>query len=1158
MHRSTVSTFQHIAIVLTLAMLGGDRAAAQSSQVHARITDAINVNNLVTLKGNTHPLARLEFDRGPAPSDLALNRMLLVLTRSPEQESALKSLLDQQQDKSSPNYHRWLTPQQFGQQFGAADSDIAQVTAWLESYGFHDVHVANGRVAIEFSGTASRLESAFHTSIHKFVFNEEEHWANASDPQIPAALAPVVAGVFTLHNFLKAPQIQLADEKFTATVGADGHPQFSSGSGLHALVPADYWKIYNFGASPPDTFAKIAIVARSNINTEDVLNFHFYTFDQAFSPQVILNGPDPGDLGGNEEAEAVLDSTWSAAAAPSAGVFLVVSQTTAMTDGVDLSEMYIIENNLTDVMTESFGNCEGNLTSAEAAGISSLAQQAATQGIAYVVSAGDSGSAGCDNPHTETVATHPPSVNVLASTPYTVAVGGTMFNEGANPAKYWNSTNNPETLESVISYIPEDPWNESCAHGAAGCSNPNIFAGGGGPSNFFSKPSWQAGVSGIPADNHRDLPDVSLTAAGHDPYLICLRASCVPNAQGQIFFVGASGTSASAPAFAGILALVNQQTFVRLGQPNYVLYRLAAAEAFAQCNASNPTTPPGSTCVFNDVTVGNNSVPGETGYGTATAPYQTGVGYDMATGLGSINVSNLVSQWNSITFNSTTTTFSISPTTTVVHGTPLNVSGTVTSGGGNGQPAGVVWVTEGFSTTSPGPYTGDNALATFPLSSQGTYGGTTNALPGGFYNVSAHYAGDGTFGGSDAPNSFSVNISAEPTTVTFTAMIKNPSGVLVPFTSAPFGTPVYFQAKVNGQSGVGNPTGNVNFYNNQALEIWGAALGAGGVAVALPDAQIPAGNYSVTPYYVGDNSFQPSSGSSPITFAITGIGTSTALGSQLNSQGLLLNATVTATSAGSAPTGFITFSNGNTVLAISGLTGGNPSGGIITSTASFNGTQLTPGQYNFTASYAGDADYGSSASTSVQMTLTSDFTIANQGIPSLTVTAGNPANYINDIVVRPLFGYSGMVTVSCTTNAPKTTCTPTPASLPVSNGNVNIGSILVTTTSNAEVVVREPAGRSPFDARPASIVCTIALLLLFLARFAGARRRRFAMIAAVLIVMTVCVAGVGCGGGGSAATQPPPPPPPPPQGTPPNTYTVTITGTANGTSHTTNLTLVVQ
>src|SRR5207248_6068815 len=185
------------------------------------------------------------------------------------------------------------------------------------------------------------------------------------------------------------------------------------------------------------------------------------------------------------------------------------------TEGVDLSELYIIDNNLADVMSESFGDCEANFTSAQAAGVASLAQQAAAQGLTYVVSAGDSGSAGCDDPHLETTATHPVSVNLLASTPYTVAVGGTMFNESGHPSTYWSATNAQGTLESAISYIPEDVWNESCITVQSGCAKGGIWAGGGGISKFFAKPSWQSGVVGIPGDGSRDVPDVSLTAASH-------------------------------------------------------------------------------------------------------------------------------------------------------------------------------------------------------------------------------------------------------------------------------------------------------------------------------------------------------------------------------------------------------------------------------------------------------------------------------------------------------------------------------------------------------------------------------------------------------------------------------------------------------------------
>src|SRR5580704_11824342 len=219
--------------LLFVTVLGSVRVTAQGNGAAALVTQAVDEKNVVVLKGNVHPLARAEFDRGAAPLNLKMDRMLLVLKRSEEQEAALRKLLDDQQDKNSRSYRQWLTPEQFGQQFGPADSDLQKITAWLQGHGFHDVKVSHGRTTIEFSGNAAQVQDALGTSIHKFVVNGEEHWANASDPQIPAALAPVVAGVFTLHNFLKAPQIQLTDEKFTATVGPNGHPQFSSSSGLH-------------------------------------------------------------------------------------------------------------------------------------------------------------------------------------------------------------------------------------------------------------------------------------------------------------------------------------------------------------------------------------------------------------------------------------------------------------------------------------------------------------------------------------------------------------------------------------------------------------------------------------------------------------------------------------------------------------------------------------------------------------------------------------------------------------------------------------------------------------------------------------------------------------------------------------------------------------
>lgn len=337
-------------------------------QSTARLLQPIDNGKRITLTRNVHPMARREFDQGPAPADLAMDRILLVLKRSPQQRAELQKFLDDQQDRHSPHYRRWLTPERFGERFGPADGDIQKITGWLEGQGFHDIHVGRGRTIIEFSGNAAQVQSAFGTYIRKFVVAGEPHWANAIDPSIPAALSPVVAGVFTLHNFYKKTQVHLAEGQFTAKAVQGKHPQFTSTTGSHALGPADYYTIYNF--NPLGTSgASIAVVGRTNINPEDPLDFHYWMYDQAESPVVLVNGPDPGDLGGAEETEAVLDTTWAGVVAPSAGVTLVVSQSTATTDGVDLSETYIVDNNIADVMSESFGDCEANYTSTEAAGV---------------------------------------------------------------------------------------------------------------------------------------------------------------------------------------------------------------------------------------------------------------------------------------------------------------------------------------------------------------------------------------------------------------------------------------------------------------------------------------------------------------------------------------------------------------------------------------------------------------------------------------------------------------------------------------------------------------------------------------------------------------------------------------------------------------------
>ncbi|MGB8762127.1 MAG: protease pro-enzyme activation domain-containing protein, partial [Candidatus Sulfotelmatobacter sp.] len=483
------------------------------------ITQPVDESQLSVLHGNTHPLARPQFDLGTAPATLPMLRMLLVLKRSPQQESALRKLLDDQQDKASPRYHKWLTPAEFGRQFGPTDVDIQIIITWLQSHGFQ-VGTTKGRTVLEFSGSASQVQQAFHTTIHKYIVNGEQHWANSIDPSIPTALTPAVAGVLTLHNFLKKPQLHLVKEPAPARLVPGKKPQVTfpaqnGQSAINALGPQDYAVIYDinpvYNIDVSGSSVTIGVVGRSDPydGGQDISDFRNYAFGLCCGNfNIVLNGPDPGDLGGGEEAEATLDSTWSGAIAYNAAVGLVVSASTNTTDGIDLSEVYIVENNLADIMTESFSSCELYATDAQLSFSYDVAEQAAAQGITYFVSTGDNGAEGCDDPSSPP-ATHPISVNYLASTPFNVAVGGTMFNEDGDASKYWGTE--PPVEESAISYIPENVWNESgptlglWASGG-GASAGNVTGGQGGTTRGVPKPSWQSEVTGIPDDSVRDLP----------------------------------------------------------------------------------------------------------------------------------------------------------------------------------------------------------------------------------------------------------------------------------------------------------------------------------------------------------------------------------------------------------------------------------------------------------------------------------------------------------------------------------------------------------------------------------------------------------------------------------------------------------------------------
>ena len=710
-----------ILVVVLAALVAAPSVFAQAESGwngRPRIVQGINETDRVVLAGNTHPEARLANDRGAVANGFAMEHMLLQLKRSPEQDVALQQFLDELQSKSSPNYHHWIGAQEFGERFGLAKSDLDTVTSWLESYGFRVNVVYPSGMLIDFSGTAAQVRKAFQTEIHYLNVKGEKHVGNMSDPRIPAALAPVVAGVVSLHDFRPHTMHHLrrAKKEFTSTD--------LFGDITYAVVPADLAQIYNlnslFSSGISGQGQTIALIEDTDVYRSSDWN----TFRQTFGLSSYSSGsftqvhpPAPPSQSGNNcaapgviapnDAEAILDAEWASASAPSAAIEMAACADTSSTFGGLIAIQNLINASTPppSIMSISYGQCETVNGAAANAAYNSAYQQAVAEGVSVFVAAGDSGAAGCDNGAVE--ATRGIGVNAFASTPNNVAVGGTDFSDtysGTNTT-YWNSSNT-SVFGSASSYVPEIPWNDSCAgelvsnylgysptYGSTSLCNDSFFggffastvAGGGGPSQCASgspstagvvsgscegwaKPSWQS-VLGNPNDGVRDTPDVSLFAADglwSHYYVFCWSdtahggAACGADPGA---WSGAGGTSFASPIMAGIQALINQKAGGPQGNPAPVYYQLAAGEYGSSGSSSCGSdlgNAVGGNCIFYDVTSGDMDVDcvgpncyladGSVGVlstsSTSFAPaYGTKVGWDFATGIGTVNAANLVNNW---------------------------------------------------------------------------------------------------------------------------------------------------------------------------------------------------------------------------------------------------------------------------------------------------------------------------------------------------------------------------------------------------------------------------------------------------------------------------------------------------------------------------------
>jgi subtilase family serine protease len=711
--------------------------AQNSATAKMLVTSPVNDSKLVTLAGNVRAEANAQNDRGAVSDDLKLNHMLLLLNRPADREAALTARIEAMHQRSNPAFHEWLTAEQVGQQYGPNPADIAALKGWLSTNGFTVNNVATSGVVVDFSGTAAQVKATFKTEIHTINVNGAKHISNMQDPQIPAALGNLVVGITSLNDFRPKPanrgitttRIDGASKAVVAlrTAAKDANPAYTVNSDTQLVVPDDLHTIYNFEPVYKNGITgkgqQIVVIEDTDVySTGDWYTFRgvlgLAKYSKGTFTQVHPGGcTDPGDVIGND-GEAILDAEYASAAAPNAAIVLASCADSETTFGGLLAVQALINETLPPpIISISYGECEAGLGAAGNAMFNETYQQAAAEGVSVFVASGDEGAASCNAD--EAFGIYGITVSGFASTPYNVAVGGTDFGDsyaGTN-SLYWKKNNNA-TFGSAKSYIPEIPWNDSCAstlitntlgynvpYGTSGfCNTPlaqssflTTASGSGGPSNCafghtyvfnphpdnggtcsgYSKPNYQSGAFGNPSDGVRDIPDVSLFAAngiwGHY-YAFCYsqpaeNAGGAPCNGDPVNWSGAGGTSFAAPIVAGIQALVNESTGTPQGNPNFVYYALAKQEYGGTGNNScNSTLGAGtdSACTFYDVTQGDNDVdcirdsvfayncyvPSGT-YGVMSVSstayekaYNSKQGWDFATGLGTLNVNNLVTNWN--------------------------------------------------------------------------------------------------------------------------------------------------------------------------------------------------------------------------------------------------------------------------------------------------------------------------------------------------------------------------------------------------------------------------------------------------------------------------------------------------------------------------------
>lgn len=958
---------------------------AQHNVESDRVTAQINLSDTTLLKGHLPAWVRPEADAGQVPSDLQLDNMIVVLRRSASREQAYQQLLQEQHTPGSPEYHHWLTPQQLGAQYGVTQHDIAAITSWLQSQGLHVKSVSPSNMFITFSGSVWAVETALSTEFHYYKVYTTQDGTNQSrqliaidaEPKVPAALAPVIHGFWGMSQSTAHPLIQ--SQALPKAVS----PQDSWNCGLlgncqHYISPADFATIYDispiYNNGTLGMGQQIAIIGRSQVANSDIEEFEANTGLPKNDPvpeptpgsvDPGYNGVDPGYTNNDDQLEATLDVERAVGTAPDATIFLIVSaDNTTVFDGIQqmvggnlIALMYELSTIRAPIASMSYANCEADFGEQDTKALDELYSEGASEGITIFVGAGDSGAYGCASALSSPPITQTLNTNAFCSSGYVTCVGGTEFNDTANPSQYWSSSNGNE-LSSALRYIPEGGWNEPINQSTGAYQ---LAASGGGVSSYITKPAWQAGT-GVPSDGYRDTPDIAFSASVHDAYYGCVAFTGGDCSKGS--FQPLTGTSAATPSMAGIMALINQlYGGSSQGNINPGLYKLASTHPSVFHDATVATS--GVTdCSLNTPSMCNNSTPSPTSLTGGLAGYQLNTGYDLVTGLGSLDVSQL-SLYFGYAETPKITSWEVTPTSVSLGGT-VSIDYTASSSGGTELSRAELWRAPD-ANGQPGTWPSS------PLQVQSLTGSgptqvafTDTPSAAGQYWYGTHLF---DVAGNEAVEPAPIQVTVGPAT-------QAPSVALqVSPMQAVVGSSITLTATVS--SSIGTPTGTVTFYDGSISISPAIAINNAGMA-SYNISSLNPGSHSISARYSGNSSFQASE-SSPISVTVTSISPQISVSPQ---NGVLGVTSFTKSGTGFTPNGPITHT----------ATWPDNTKSIL------NGYADSTGSFNYPVTYSGETGtyyQTDTDNTSGKSSNTITWTVSSSVVNSFSLTASPNSQYLS-------------------------------------------------------------------------------------------------------------------------------------------------------------------